>query len=135
MEWRKYVNEAGELELPTYLYQMINSLMKRSLDYGTLLSDDPKKLRAYKERVKETFKAEWLILAEAFEVFDLITPCLCYGTHTYCEVCRGSRYQINHAISPDLTREIVTFTNTESSELNERLRKGLEKALKEVGGE
>ena len=55
-DWKNFININGDFELPNFLYRTINDLMKQALDMGTLLSDDPYKLRAYKEQTKKLFK-------------------------------------------------------------------------------
>jgi hypothetical protein len=82
VDWKRHVNSDGNFELPSYLYKMISGLMKQSLDLGTMLSDDPAKTRAYKERTKDTFKAQWASLAEALEFFDIVVPCVCFETNS-----------------------------------------------------
>jgi hypothetical protein len=86
LDWRNYVNEFGDFELPNYLYQINKELMKQSLDLGTLLSDDKAKLRAYKEQIKSVFKRRWMELAQALEFFDIIVPCRC-SLDEFCEEC------------------------------------------------
>ena len=58
-DWKNFININGDFELPNFLYRTINDLMKQALDMGTLLSDDPYKLRAYKEQTKKLFKNKW----------------------------------------------------------------------------
>lgn len=132
LHWRNFVNDSGDFELPAYLYRVINSLMKTSLDMGTLLSEDKAKLRAYKEQTKNTFKKRWLEIAQALEFFDLILPCSC-EQNEYCRVCGGSRYILNEALTPDEMREVGTFIGAgASSDLAEKLHKGLIRALQEL---
>ena len=131
LDWKKYVNVNGDFELPSYLYLMITDLMKQSLDMGTLLSNDQAKLRAYKEQIKRTFKERWKLLAEALEAFDIIVPCTC--SNNYCEICGGSRYLLNSALSPDVLREIASFVAPGNDpELQRKLQEGLEKAIQET---
>lgn len=132
LDWRKYVNSAGNFELPAFLYNMILSLMKEALDLGTLLSSDYNKTRAYKVRVKEGFKAQWQFLAEALAYFEIITPCECYGTQNFCERCGGSRYLLDKAIEPMILREYALITTSNDSDLTVKLQKGLEKAMQEI---
>ena len=133
LDWRKYVNSAGNFELPAFLYKMILSLMKESLDLGTLLSNDDAKTRAYKERVKKTFTAQWQNLAEVLEYFDIIVPCECHGTRDFCELCGGSRYLLDKAIEPTVLREYAIITaNGASDDIQVRLQQGLEKAIQTV---
>lgn len=134
LNWATYVNEDGDFELPRYLFRLIMGLMKQSLDMGTLLSDRPEKLRAYKEQTKVLFKQRWLELAQALEAFDIIVPCGC-PIQDYCRVCGGSRYILNEALSPDQIREISMVVGPdEDGDLAARLDAGLRKALEEVGG-
>lgn len=132
MDWRLYVDEYGDFELPEYLFRSINDLMKQALDMGVLLSEDQSKLRAYKENIKRVFKQRWLDIAKALEFFDIITPCGCYHDE-YCDTCSGSRYKLNIAITPDKMREIGLVLGVgESAEIADQLHKGLIKALSEV---
>lgn len=132
VEWRNYVNNQGDFEMPNYLFRMYMELMKQALDMGTLLSDDSAKLRAYKEQVKKQFKSRWLETAQALEFFDMVIPCACKHSD-YCEVCGGSRYILNAAISPDKMREVAVFYSAEAnSDLADKLQKGLLKALRDI---
>lgn len=131
--WQAYVNKDGDFELPTFLFNTIYDLMKQSLDLGTMLSDDKAKTRAYKERVKDVFKSSWMTVAQALEFFDIIVPCTCFKTQEFCELCGGSRYQLNRSLSPGAMGEIGVVTSGDNPELTERLQKGLEKALQELG--
>lgn len=132
LNWKNYINERGDFELPLYLYKVINSLMKSSLDMGTLLSEDRAKLRAYKEQTKNLFKKRWLEVAESLESFDLIVPCVC-EQNEYCKICGGSRYILNSALTADEMREVgVVIGAEQNAELAEKLHKGLVKALKEL---
>jgi len=76
-DWKNFININGDFELPNFLYRTINDLMKQALDMGTLLSDDPYKLRAYKEQTKKLFKNKWYDLAQALEFFEIIEQCSC----------------------------------------------------------
>lgn len=128
--WHSYVNEDGDFELPSYLYRLITELMKISLDMGTMLSNDPAKLRAFKEQTKSVFKSRWLDVAQALEVFDIIVPCGC-PVQRYCPDCGGSRYRLNYALTPDEMREIAMVTSPDSDpEMQAKLEAGLEKALR-----
>lgn len=133
IDWRSYVNDDGDFELPNYLFRLINDLMKQSLDMGTLLSNDPAKLRAFKEQTKNIFKKRWLEVAQALESFDIIVPCGC-PIQEYCRDCGGSRYKLNSALSPDEMREIAVIVGPgQDPELAKKLEVGLAKALEEVG--
>lgn len=132
LDWRNYVNENGDFELPNYLFRVIYDLMKQALDMGTLLSDDPAKLRAFKEQTKNTFKKRWMEVAQALESFDIILPCGC-EQNEYCKICGGSRYRLNEALTPDEMREVSVVVGAENNaDLAEKLQKGLMRALEEV---
>lgn len=127
IDWRKYVDENGDFALPTYLYKVINDLMKQTLDMGTLLSSDRDKTRAYKEQIKKSFKRRWMDIAEALEHFDIIVPCGC-SQHDFCKVCGGSRYLLNYELSPDRMKEIAfVYGGDQDEEIQKKLREGLEK--------
>ena len=132
ISWRNYVTDNGDFELPTFLFRLLNDLMKASLDLGTLLSNDATKTRAYKEQVKKVFKDRWSNLAQALEYFDLIVPCSC-SHRDFCDICGGSRYLLNHALSPDAMREVATFTTSADPDLDAKLQAGLVKAMYETG--
>lgn len=132
IDWRKYVNQAGDFEMPTYFYKMIMSLMKQVLDLGVMLSNDPNKTRAFKERIKSDFKAEWMALAEALEFFDIIVRCECFGTNEFCTICNGSRYQLNAALQPAKMQEIAFFTAVPDEAISKKLEKGLQEAIKHL---
>jgi len=131
-DWKNYINENGDFELPNFLYKTINDLMKQSLDMGTLLSSDQHKLRAYKEQTKKVFKQKWFEVAQALEFFGIIEQCTCYSEEreSYCEVCKGSRYVSTSIISADEMSEVGVFTNAgHSVEIIEKLQKGLVEVL------
>lgn len=130
--WKQYIDIHGNFELPSYLYAVNNSLMKETLDLGTLLSADAAKLRAYKEQIKKMFKKRWMDMAEALEFFDIVVPCVC-SNYDYCEICGGSRYKLNAALTPDEMREVAILTGAGADvSLMEKLQRGLMKALKET---
>lgn len=133
LDWRGYIDEVGDFELAKYLYDSIVSLMKHSLDLGTLLSDDDSRLRAYREQIKSTFKGRWMEMAQALEYFDIIVPCICKDE--FCTLCGGARYRLNNNLSPDEMQEIavVVKDGANNTKLQRMLEEGLEKALEEVG--
>jgi len=137
-DWKNYINQNGDFELPNFLYRTVNDLMKQSLDMGTLLSEDQYKLRAYKEQTKKLFKNKWFDLAEALEHFGIIEKCVCSpinnsGKEIYCDVCKGARYVINSALSPNEMREISMFVGAaQGIQVQEKLQKGLMKLLEEM---
>lgn len=131
-DWKNYLTPNGDFELPNYLYRVLSDLMKVSLDYGTMLSTDPAKLRAFKEQTKSVFKKRWLDVAQALEAFEIIVPCGC-PMQEYCRACGGSRYRLNTALSPDQMREIsVVLGDGDNTGLQMKLELGLQKALREV---
>lgn len=134
LDWRQYVNDEGDFELPAYLYRCISDLMKAALDMGTLLSTDQARLRAFKEQTKSVFKNRWLEVAQALEAFDIIVPCGC-PQNEYCRSCGGARYRLNSALSPSELREIsyvVGSKDRDQSEVQTQLEIGLRKALHEL---
>lgn len=132
LDWKSYVNPQGDFEFPNYLYRVYMDMMKYALDMGTLLSDDPAKLRAYKEQIKKHFKTSWSETAQALEFFDLVVCCTCLSTD-YCDICGGSRYILNDAVAPDRLRETAVFFGAGASrDIAEKLHKGLMQAMKEL---
>jgi hypothetical protein len=109
--------------------------MKQTLDMGTLLSNDPAKLRAYKEQTKKSFKARWYEIAKALEFFNIIDPCICSveEKESYCEVCKGARYTISSTLTADEMREVGFFVNAGTNvEIVEKLQKGLSEILMDL---
>src|SRR6056300_626896 len=134
-EWKKYVDSNGDFQLANFIYRTLNDLMKNALDMGTLLSSDQQKLRAYKEQTKKLFKSKWNEIAQYLEFTDMIEKCECTldGRDVYCDICRGSRYKTAAYLSVNQIQEIGTFLNVvESSEMADKLHKGLMKALNEL---
>ena len=131
-DWKIYLNKNGDFELANFLYKTINTLMKQSLDMGTLLSSDQAKLRAYKEQTKKVFKQKWFEVAKALEHFGIIEQCSCYydEKETYCEVCKGARYITSSMLTADEMREVGVFTNAgQNAEIVAKLQKGLQEVL------
>jgi len=131
-DWKNFINESGDFELPNFLYKTITELMKQALDMGTLLSSDQAKLRAYKEQTKKSFKARWYDIAKALEFFSIIDPCICASDdkEIYCDVCKGARYIMNSSLTADQMREIGLFTNAGTNiEIVEKLQKSLSEIL------
>ena len=127
-DWKNFINENGDFELPNFLYKTITDLMKQSLDMGTLLSSDQHKQRAYKEQTKKMFKSRWYDIAKALEYFSIIDPCICAvdDKEVYCEICKGARYIISSTLTADQMREIGLFTNAGTSiDIIEKLQKSL----------
>jgi len=134
-DWKVFINENGDFELPNFIYKTITDLMKQTLDMGTLLSSDPAKLRAYKEQTKKAFKSRWYEIAKALEFFNIIDPCICAADEkeVYCEVCKGARYIINSTLTADQMREVGLFTNAGTNvEVVEKLQKGLNQILMDL---
>lgn len=131
-DWKMFLNKNGDFELANFLYKTINTLMKQSLDMGTLLSSDQAKLRAYKEQTKKVFKQKWFEVAKALEHFGIIEQCSCYydEKETYCEVCKGARYITSSMLTADEMREVGVFTNAgQNAEIVAKLQKGLQEVL------
>lgn len=133
LDWRQFIDEDNNFELPSYIYKVILLLMKHSLDMGTLLSTDKARLRAYKEQTKSIFKAQWLEVAQALESFEIIVPCSCKNDD-FCSICGGSRYRLNSTLSPTEMREISYVVGGDEFDpiLAQKLQRGLEKAMKEL---
>ncbi len=133
-DWKNFINENGDFELPNFLYKTITDLMKQSLDMGTLLSSDQHKLRAYKEQTKKMFKSRWYDIAKALEYFSIIDPCICSSDdrEVYCDICKGARYIISSTLTADQMREIGLFTNAGTSiDIIEKLQKSLNEIILE----
>lgn len=133
-DWKNYINDNGDFELPNFLYRTINDLMKQSLDMGTLLSNDQAKLRAYKEQTKKVFKNKWFDIAEALEFFGIIEKCGCAqnGKDFYCEVCKGARYMPTAVLTSDEMREIGVFVGAgQNIAMAEKLQKSISQVINE----
>lgn len=134
-DWKNFINENGDFELPNFLYKTITDLMKQTLDMGTLLSSDQQKLRAYKEQTKKSFKARWYEIAKALEFFNIIDPCICATDEKeiYCDICKGARYIISSTLTADEMQEVGVFTNAGINvEIIEKLQKSLNQILTDL---
>lgn len=134
-DWKNFINENGDFELPNFLYKTITDLMKQTLDMGTLLSSDQQKLRAYKEQTKKAFKARWYEVAKALEFFNIIDPCICATDEKeiYCDICKGARYIISSTLTADEMQEVGVFTNAGINvEIIEKLQKSLNQILTDL---
>jgi hypothetical protein len=131
-EWKSYINENGDFEFPKYLHRTLNELMKATLDLGTLVCQDQAKLRAYKERVKSSFRQKWFDIASSLEFFDLVEPCTCRGDE-FCTVCGGSRFVLDETLSmSEIQQFAMVYGADMKADLAEKLQRGLQKALMEV---
>jgi len=131
-DWQKFIDEKGDFEFPKYLYKTHSDLMKLMLDFGTLVCNDPNKLRAYKERVKSSFKQKWFDIANSLEYFGIISPCGC-SDNDFCSICGGSRFRLDESFTADEMRQFSLVLGASSKvEIAEKLQKGLVKALIEV---
>ncbi len=119
-DWTKFINERGDFQLSTYVYLLINNLMKDSLDLGTLLSDDPKKLRAFKEQIKSGHKNAWNNVADILCQFGIIQKCIC-EVDKYCDICRGSRFVPTAAVNSEEAVETFTFLAGDDLDENQQL--------------
>lgn len=132
LDWHRFINDSGDFEFPKYLFKSINDLMKTTLDLGTLVCSDPAKLRAYKETVKSTYKQRWNDIAKALEFFDIIRPCSCNDSD-FCEICGGSRFLLNEALTADEMRDIGLVVGADVAiDVAAKLQEGLKKALSEL---
>ena len=124
-DWKNFININGDFELPNFLYRTINDLMKQALDMGTLLSDDPYKLRAYKEQTKKLFKNKWYDLAQALEFFEIIFrsgELVIFkkssgkaGSNYTCDELFNDGYRLY--IKPEKSEEVVELTLEEIAKL------------------
>lgn len=112
------MSDVQYVQLPRYLYEMINRLMKSTLDLGTLACANEKQLRSYKSTVKRNFKDEWYDLAEILEQYNIITSCVCEDDE-FCEICGGCRYLFQE-VSP------------RSQEVLDKLTLGMQKAINQL---
>lgn len=125
IHWKDFVDDHDDFQLSTYVYLLINQMMKNTLDLGTLLSDDPKKLRAFKEQIKKSHKEAWADVAESLESFGLIDRCIC-RVDEYCEVCKGSRYVPSDVVNADvIALPGATFVATNDSAEAQRVQQKL----------
>lgn len=134
-DWKKFTDVNGNFQLANYIYKIINDLMKNSLDMGTLLSDDPQKLRAYKEQVKKLFKLRWYELAACMEELGVIEKCSCSydEKESYCEICKGARYKVTKYFSSDEVRDISTFLSPDQNKATAlKLQEALMKVLDDL---
>lgn len=133
IDWEDFIDDSGDFELAAYLYQSNLRLMKSALDLGTLLSSDSTRLRAYKEQIKQIFKAQWKNTAQALESFGIIEPCIC--TDEFCRICKGSRYRLGVTLGADEIQEfsmVVTSKEEHDPEIQKILTQGMEKAVREL---
>lgn len=128
----KFINVNGDFEFPNFLYHTIMSLMKSTLDLGTLACSNPNQLRAFKETTKKNFKSKWKEIAQILETFDLITPCIC-NESDFCEICGGSRFTTNDILTSDFVHELVMFVSDGTDDkVQQELELGLQKAIRSV---
>lgn len=113
-DWQDYVDPNGDFQLTEYLYVSILDTMKTALDLGTLLSNDPVKLRAYKEQIKSSSKGCWMDIAAALEYYGILEPCGC--STEFCRTCNGRRYLSTGSVSAEEIRSL-------EHKLDEGLRK------------
>ena len=130
-EWKKYINGLGELNFPEFLYKTLSTLMKTSLDLGTMVCQDQNKLRAYKEQIKSAHKQKWNDIASVLASFDLIEPCVCKDDE-FCRICGGSRFVANSALSATTINEVGVATSGIDPSVKEKLEAGMVKALSDV---
>ena len=110
-------------------------LMKQSLDLGTLLSDDPAKLRAYKEQIKKEFKNKWFNIAEALEQVGVLVECVC-ARDEFCKLCGGSRFKLNEELTSHKIQEIgYAFGSNINEEAIAELNQAMDKLVKDQIGE
>lgn len=131
-EWSNYLDVNGDFELPKYLYKTNSELMKAVLDLGTLVCQDPAKLRAYKERVKALFKQRSSDMLGSLEFFGIVTRCTC-REDDFCKACGGSRYILDSALTSDQISQISLVIGAGAkADIADKLQAGLNKALLEI---
>lgn len=123
------ISKINSIQLAQFLYQSLDRLMKTTLDLGTLASENPHKLRAYKEQVKRNFKQQWIDIAQVFEAEGIITPCSC-NEKDFCTICKGSRYLMDEAFDPSDSLELAN--SPAEANLKTKLQRGLIKAYREM---
>lgn len=124
----EFVSEKGDFEFPNFLYHTLMSLMKSTLDLGTLACQNQSQLRAFKETTKKNFKAKWKDIAEVLVKFDLIAPCSC-SDNDFCSICGGSRFISNDIVNSDFVEQLFVFATSKDAELFKKLEEGHLKAL------
>lgn len=106
----------NQVQLPRYLFEMINRLMKSTLDLGSIACTNQNQLRSYKATVKRSFKGEWHDLAEILLKANVISRCIC-DEGDFCNICGGARF-------------VFQESSEESAAVLEKLEEGLRKAEK-----
>lgn len=125
----KKINPKGYIEFPSFIYDLLMSLMKETLDLGTLLSSDSNKMRAFKERTKSSYRKAWLDTASLLAEFGMITPCIC-NEKDFCKICGGSRYILAEDLTTDINTAVTTVISKNSSEvIEQKLRENMVKFL------
>ena len=124
----------AEVELPKFLYRTLVSVMKETLDLGTLVCHNAKEERAFKERTKAAHRKAWKEIADMLLDLGIVTSCICRDDE-YCEICGGSRYVLddNTFISnADTTTVALNMRANVNDDMQAQLRVGLHRALEQV---
>ncbi len=116
--------EYDEFNIVKYIHNNINNSMKYALDLGTMLSDDPKKLRAFKEQIKKHSRQQWEAIGKALVYLDLAYECIC-SPGQYCTACSGARYVMSTLIDSDHWVEEGMVIGKVSKDVEDVVRRNL----------
>lgn len=112
----KNISESDDFNIVKFIYMLLNDSMKYALDMGTLLSDDPQKLRAYKEQIKKNSKTNWDKLGAALVNIGIADDCICTRGE-YCRVCSGSRFVMSSLVSStEVIEHVMAISNSITTE-------------------
>jgi hypothetical protein len=112
----KNLSESDNFNIVKFIYMLLNDSMKYALDMGTLLSDDPQKLRAYKEQIKKNSKGNWDKLGAALVNIGIADDCIC-SRGEYCQVCGGSRFVMSSLVSStEIVEHVMAISGSITSE-------------------
>lgn len=133
VDWESFIDEFGDLELGSFLYETNLHLMKSMLDMGTMVCENEERLGAYRRAVKELFKTQWLLVAQCLEEYGVIVRCIC-DYDEFCHRCRGSRYLLNTFLTENEIRDISLVVNDEfdTPELRAEMYDQMQKAMLEL---
>ena len=125
-----------EFNIVKFMYLNINASMKHALDLGTMVSDDPQKLRAYKEQIKKNARKQWDELGRALVYLGLADECIC-SQGDYCTICSGSRFVMSSLLASDSYVESgmatsITLDEQQAQGVVETLNKYRKVATKKV---
>lgn len=106
-----------------FLYTNVNNSMKYALDMGTLLSNDPQKLRAFKEQVKKKSREQWDAIGRVLEGLGLAEKCTFCKKGEFCHHCGGARYVTSVLLdSPTFTESGIAVTATKPDDIEKMIK-------------